>query len=444
MSAPFTERTPDWLTVERAVARVLSGASPLPPVHLPAAEAAGLVLADEVVATATLPPHDNSAMDGYAVRAADLVGASDDAPVALTVVGHTTPGPPIDRTVGSGEAIRITTGAPVPGGADSVVRVEDTDREAEDGIVLIRSERDRGRNVRPAGRDLRPGDVVAHAGDLLTPGVLGITVAAATDEISVRPRPSVTVLTTGDELAGPDRLDAVRRGDAIADLNGPMLGAAVLAAGGVPQLEPPAPDELDALTDRLDRARDTDLLITVGGASMGTGDLVKRALDRLGFELDFWRVEMRPGSPFGFGWLPRDGRPPLPVCSLPGNPASAFVTFELFARPLLRRLAGLARIHRPTVVARAAETLPANPRLVMFPRVRLEGDDGGILHVRPAGDQSSGLVHSLAQANALAVIPPSPAPLEAGTQVRVIVLDDGGAGSAEAEWLAPLSADGAG
>ncbi len=442
VSAPFTDRTPDWLTVERAIARVLGGADPLSPLHLSPTSAAGLVLAEDVVATATLPPHDNSAMDGYAVRASDLPGASVETPVSLRVVGHATPGPPIDREVRSGEAIRITTGAPVPPGADSIVRVEDTDREAVDGTVEIHSERDTGRNVRPAGRDLRPGDVVARAGQLLTPGVLGVTVAAATELVVVHPRPHVTILTTGDELAGPDRLDEVRRGDAIADLNGPMLAAAVQAAGGIPRLQPAAPDDLEVLGERLDQARDTDLLITVGGASMGTGDLVKRALDRLGFELDFWRVNMRPGSPFGFGLLPREGGTPLAVCSLPGNPASAFVTFELFARPLIRKLAGRADLHRPTVVALASETLPGNPRLTMFPRVRLETDEAGFPSVRRAGDQSSGLVHSLAQANALAVVPPSDHPVEAGTPLRVLVLDDTGGGAPHPAWLEPVDVDG--
>lgn len=441
MAAPFADRAADWLSVEDALSRVLDGAVPLPAVGRAPDAADGLVLAGEVAATATLPPHDNSAMDGYAVRADDLGGATPDTPVRLRVIGHALPGPPTPLVVGVGEAVRITTGAPVPGGADSVVRVEHTDREAMEGVVEVRDPGDAGRNVRPAGRDLRVGDVVARAGDVLLPGLVGIVSAAAVDEVRVHPRPDVTLLTTGDELAGLDALDRVRSGDAIPDTNGPMLAAAVRAAGGVPRREPPAPDDLDALVARLERARETDLLVTVGGASMGTGDLVKRALDRLGFELDFWRVQMRPGSPFGFGRLPRGGRSPLPVCSLPGNPASAFVTFELFVRPLVRRLAGHPDLFRTSVVALAAESLPAHPRLTLFPRVVLESDDAGFPHLRSAGEQNSGLVHTLARAHGLAVVPPTEGEVAAGTPLRVLLLDDGPAGAREPEWLASALAE---
>ena len=442
MPAPFEDLEADWLSVEAALARVLAGSDPIPPLAVRPADALGRVLAADVQARATLPPHDNSAMDGYAVRAADVRGATSESPVTLRVVGHAVPGPPIDAVVDPGTAVRITTGGPVPRGADSVVRVEHTDREAREGVVTVHDGGDAHRNVRPAGRDLRPGDVVAHAGERLSAGRIGIVAAAGADAVSVHPAPRVAVVATGDELAGPDEFDRVLAGDAVPEVNGPMLSAAVNAAGGDARTGPAAPDDLEALTARLEGELDADLLVTIGGASMGTGDLVKRALDRLGFALDFWRVTMRPGSPFGFGHVPRDGARPLPVCSLPGNPSSAFVTFELFVRPLVRRLAGHARIHRPTVEARAGEALASHPRNTMFPRVTLRRDPSGVLHAHSAGDQTSGLVHTLARADGLAVVPPSDHPVAPGDSLRVLVLDDEFGASVEADWLGPIDRGG--
>ncbi len=442
MSAPFEDLEADWLSVESALTRVLAGADPLEAIDLVPTEALGLVLAADVTARALLPAHDNSAMDGYAVRARDVRGAHPDAPVRLAVVGHAVPGPPIAVTVTSGQAVRITTGGPVPPGADSVVRVEHTDREVEPGTVEIRDDGDVGRNVRPAGRDLRPGDVVARRGERLDPGRIGIVAAAGARSVAVHPPPRVSVVATGDELAGPDELDRVLAGDAVPEVNGPILSAAVEAAGGVPRTGPAVPDDLDALVARLEAELDADLLVTIGGASMGTGDLVKRALDRLGFRLDFWRVRMRPGSPFGFGYIDRPGAPnggrPLPVCSLPGNPSSAFVTFELFVRPLLRRLAGRVRAHRPSVDAVAGEVFVAHPSNTMFPRVTLTRDADGTLRAHSAGDQTSGLVHTLARAHGLAVVHPSDHAVEAGDRLRVLALDDDFGAAEAAAWLRPI------
>mgnify|MGYP001093495529 CR=1 FL=1 len=438
MTAPFENLEPDWLTVEVALQRILGTAQPLPAISLAPGDGGGRILAEDVASRLTLPPYDNSAMDGYAVRASDLAGATAESPVQLDVVGHAAPGPPVGEVVGPGQAIRITTGGPLPDGADCVVRVEDTDREARPGIVVVLDDRDAGRHVRPAGRDIERGMVVAHAGQLLDPGRIGIVAAAGVAEVFIHPGPAVAVVATGDELAGPHEQERLRSGDAIPDVNGPMIAAAVQASGGTALERRPAPDRLEALVDRIERSMDADVLVTIGGASMGTGDLVKRALDRLDFELDFWRVMMRPGSPFGFGRIPREGRRPLLVASLPGNPSSAFVTFELFVRPLLRRLAGHEKVHRPALDVIAGEELPTHPRYVMFPRVTLAGDDHGRLRARSAGDQTSGLVHTLARADGLAVVHPSELPVKAGDPLRVLHLDrDGGAG-ASAEWLEPL------
>jgi molybdopterin molybdotransferase len=438
VAASFEDLEADWLSVEAALARVLEDAAPLPAIHVPPAGAHRRVLAADVKARATLPAHDNSAMDGYAVRGDDVRGASADAPVRLEVVGHAVPGPPIDVTVSAGQAVRITTGGPLPAGADSVVRVEHTDRESTPGVVEITDDGDAGRNIRPAGRDLRPGDVVARSGERLDPGRLGIVISAAVETVPVHPRPRVAVVATGDELAGPHDLARVLAGEAVPDVNGPMLSAAVEAAGGEARTGPAARDDLDALVARLDSELDADLLVTIGGASMGTGDLVKRALDRLGFRLDFWRVTMRPGSPFGFGHIHREGARPLPVCSLPGNPSSAFVTFELFVRPLVRRLAGSTRIHRASIDAVAGESFAAHPRNTMFPRVTLDRVGGEVFDVRSAGDQTSGLVHTLARAQGLAVIHPSDRPVAAGDPLRVLMLDDEFGAAEDATWIRPI------
>jgi molybdopterin molybdotransferase len=438
VSAPFESLEPDWLDLREAITRVVAAGAPPPPISLTPLEALGFVLAEEVRARAALPPHDNTAMDGYAVRGADVRSASRESPVELRVVAHATPGPATLRPVETGEAIRITTGAPIPPGADSVIRVEDTDREATSGIVRILDARDIGRHIRPAGRDLAAGEIVGAPGDRIDPGTIGVLVGAGAREVEVHPKPTVAIVTTGDELVDAGAFDRVIAGDGIPDTNGPLLAAAAAEAGATPRIGPAVADDIDALIARFERELDADVLITVGGASMGTGDLVKRALDRIGFELDFWRVKLRPGSPFGLGRIPRPGRSPLPVLSLPGNPASAFVTFQLFARPLLMRLAGHTAIHRPGAVAVAAEPFAANPRLTMLPRVVLETDAAGVLHARSAGDQTSGLVRTLALADGLAVLPPADAPTPPGSPVRVLLHTGDGADAESPDWLDPI------
>lgn len=429
MTAPgspdFEVRTADWLEAAEAQRRILDACPAAEAERIPLSEALGRALAEDLHADALLPPWDNAAMDGYAVRGEDMAGASPAHPVVLRVRGLVraggAPAPPLEP----GEAIRIMTGAPVPEGADSVVRVEDTDAEGEAGRVRILRDRDVGGNVRPGGQDLRPGDLVFRRGDPIHPGAVGVLAALGRSHVFVGRRPLVAILTTGDELRSPDRYEEVRAGAGIPESNGPMLAAAVAAAGGIPRLGPIVPDDPDALVAAIRQAGDADLLVTVGGASMGEADLVKRALDRLGFRLDFWRVRMRPGSPFSFGWLPV-GQGEQPVFGLPGNPASAFVTFEVLVRPFLLKRAGHTRIHRPVVTCQAAEELRGTRR-ALFSRVRIEpGEPLPRIHL--SGPQGSGLVRGLASAEGLAMIP-SGATLAAGDPVRVMLLDPGPAAS---------------
>jgi molybdopterin molybdotransferase len=381
----------------------------------------GRALAEDVVADATLPPWANSAMDGFAVRRADVVGASLEAPRRLDVVGRVRAGERSERTVGRDQAMRIMTGAPLPPGADSVVRVEDTDGESTLGVVLVRNDRDAGENVRPAGQDMRRGERLLEKGHTISAGTVGVLAATGRADALVSRRPTVAVLTTGDELRGPERFMDVRSGNGVPDSNGPMLAAMVAGAGALPQRLDTARDDATHLHERIQEAGEADALITIGGASMGEADLVKRVLDELDYRPGFWRVRMRPGSPVGFGWLPR-GERLQPVLSLPGNPTSAFVTFEVLFRPLLLRMAGHTRTSRRVVTARAAEPIRAPARLTYFLRVSIEESPGG-LAARLTGPQGSGLVSGLARAGGLAVIDEDSTGVAEGDPVTVLLLD---------------------
>jgi molybdopterin molybdotransferase len=422
-SARFPEKEADWLEVREAMERTLGSAQPLPAEKVGLPDAEGRALAESVVADATLPPWDNSAMDGYAVRGAEIAGATPEAPVVLPVTGVVRAGGDWDTKLGPGEAVRIMTGAPIPSGADTVIRVEDTDREETDGRVRVFTDRDRGRHVRSAGQDMRSGTTLFEAGQSIFPGAVGVLAAAGRAHVTVHRRPRVAILTTGDELRSAERYDEVRAGAGVPESNGPMLAAMVRAAGAEPILVGPAADDPADLQRRIQAGRAADVLVTVGGASMGEADLVKRVLSEMGFTLDFWRVRMRPGSPISFGWLPT-GERSQPVFGLPGNPSSAFVTFELFVRPFVLRLAGHRRIRRRTVPCRADERFDTPAALTYFQRVRLEAQ-GGEIRASLTGPQISGLVTGLARADGLAVVPPTRASVEPGELVDVMLLDTG-------------------
>jgi molybdopterin molybdotransferase len=289
-------------------------------------------------------------------------------------------------------------------------------------VVRVLDDRDAGQNIRPAGQDMRRGEQLLARGHSITPGTVGVLAATGRATALVHRRARVAVLTTGDELRDPDRFDEVRSGRGVPNSNGPMIAAMVAAAGGEPVVLGNAVDDPAALRSRLESAADADVLVTLGGASMGEADLVKRVLDGMGYGPDFWRVRMRPGSPFGFGWLPRGSRR-QPVFTLPGNPTSAFVTFEVFVRPFLRRLAGHAETSRRRVVCRAAEPIRAPARLTYFLRVELTGS-GRDTRARLTGPQGSGLVSGLARARGLAVIDEEVPGVEEGEEVVVMLIED--------------------
>jgi molybdenum cofactor synthesis domain-containing protein len=409
------------IPLDDAVAHVLAGCRALPPVRMPVSlEAVGCVLAADVVAREPVPPFANTAMDGYAIRAADVAAV----PVTLPVVAEVAAGHPAPRPLRPGEAMRIFTGAPMPEGADAVVMVERTERRDGGTAVEIQLSVDPGNHVRAVGEDLHAGQRVFGAGDELTPARLGVLASLGIDEVEAHPRPRVGVMSTGDELVvGPDPLQPGQ----IRDSNRPAL-LALVARGGFDAVDlGRVPDDEAAIAAGLERGAATcDAILTSGGVSMGDIDLVRVVLDRMG-KMRWMQVAIRPAKPLAFGVIRAgDGRRRVPVFGLPGNPVSSLVSFELFARPGLRRLAGQPhpRLHRPRLTATADEALARRPDgKVHLVRVVATAGERGVLHVRSSGGQGSHQLAAMARANALAVVPDGDG-VRLGGQVEVILLEE--------------------
>jgi len=404
-------------SVQEASERILGAIRALAAEPIPLRDALGRVLAEDVHSPIEHPPWDNSSMDGYAVRADDVRSATAQAPITLRVTDTVRAGQLPSTDVQPGTAVRIMTGAPIPRGADSVVRVEDTD--GGERQVEIRDGRDAGRNVRPRGEDLRVGGLAVARGTVLGPAQIGVLASVGCATIQVHRRPRVAVLSSGDELVDVDRFDAVRRGEKIVSSNSYTLVNSVRAAGGEAVDLGTVPDDPAAYTERLAGARGCDLLITSGGVSVGAFDFTKDVLRSLGAELHLWRVAMRPGAPVGFGTLGD-----LPWLGLPGNPVSALVTFELFARPVIRRQRGETRIFRRTVQVRVRDEVSIQAPLTHFMRAIIEWQRDGAW-ARLTGPQGSGLLTSMARADALLVVPPDRPTIRAGESARAMLLGDG-------------------
>ena len=396
---------------------MLAGVRALATEEIPLGHALGRVLARDVVSPVSLPPWNNASMDGFAVHAEDVRGASSVRPVHLAVTSTIAAGAHSPREVGRGEAARIMTGAPLPPGPDTVIRVEDTD--GGESVVTILDDRDAGRNIRLLGEDVRADRVVMRAGTLLGAAHVGVLASVGCAAPVVHRRPRVAILATGDELVELDRFSEVMTGARIVSSNSYALAAAVMQAGGEPVSLGIAPDDPVALARCLRAAEGCDLVLTSGGVSVGDFDYTRRVVETLGGTLSLWRVRMRPGAPLGFGTL--FGSPWL---GLPGNPVSALVTFELFGRPLVRSLAGHARPHRRTIAVTLGDAVRLGAPLTHFLRVVLEGDDGrGLPIARLTGAQSSGMLTSMSSADALLVVPPSPQDVPAGATLRALLLD---------------------
>jgi len=394
------------LSVEEALEAILSRISVLGTERLDVLASLGRVLAEPIVSRREIPPWANSSMDGYAVRAEDT-----RAGVTLSVVGRVEAGALPSRAVARGEAMRIFTGAPLPPGADSVVPQEDV--EATNGRVTLSGVVERAAYVRPAGEDVRVGDRVLEPGIRLSAAEVGLLATLGHAQVTVYRRPRVAILSTGNELAdlgtepGPGQ---------IPNTNTYSLMAQVVETGGEPISLGVAPDRLEAIEERVRRARDADVVLSSAGVSVGELDLVREAFTRAGAELHLWKVSMRPGKPITFGSL--GGRP---VFGLPGNPVSAMVTFELFVRPALLKMSGRSRLTRPRLRARALAPIPNPGSRRGYLRVQLEATKDGSLGARLTGEQGSAILRSMIAADGLAVVPPDTT-IEPGQSTDVIVL----------------------
>lgn len=402
-------------SVEELVQRVVASVAPLRDFPLPLMEAQGMAIAEDVVAEVALPPFDNSAMDGYAVRAVDVAGASEESPVHLPVVGEISAGRAAHLALSPGTAVKIMTGAPVPAGADAVVPYEWTDR----GVVQVRITRApvEGANVRRAGEAVRHGDLIVEHGTVLGPRHLGLLASVGRSTVRSRPRPRVVVISTGSELRDPG---TPLGHDSIYDGNSYLLAAAARQAGATAYRVGIVPDDVrsftEALSDQLVRA---DLVITSGGVSEGDYDVVKEALGGLG-TVWFGQVAMQPGKPQGFGVVGEDA---VPIFCLPGNPVSAYVSFETFVLPALRTMMGKSPASRPTRRARLTDPITSTVGKRQFVRGRFGTDRGGAF-VTPVGGHGSHMIGDLASSNALVVVEEDVAGVSAGEMVQVLCLDE--------------------
>jgi molybdopterin molybdotransferase len=402
---------PALLPVDAALKSVLAATRSLGTERVPVAEALGRVLGQDVVATRDIPPWDNSSVDGYAVRAADVASAAPDRPVTLTVIEEIPAGLMPTNTVTSGTAARIMTGAPMPPGADAVVMVEDT--SLDNDRALMRAAAEPGESVRRRGQDVREGTVVIPGGQRLRPAEVGMVASLGHAAVTVGRRPRVGILATGDELID---LGESERPDRIYNVNSYAVAAQVCEAGGVPVVMGIARDTPSSLRAALDGLDGLDALIVCGGVSVGKFDFVKDVLTELGMVMQFWRVAMKPGSPMAFGSV--SGRP---VFGLPGNPVSSMVTFEVFVRPALLRMAGAAGVDRPSLVAELVEPIDKAPGKTHFIRARV-WRNGSRLCTTSTGSQDSGVLTSMVKADGLIVLSQDAGRVEAGTLVDVRLL----------------------
>jgi molybdopterin molybdotransferase len=405
--SPTSARAADrLLTVDEALERILARVSPLAPRNVPLLDAVGRTLAEDIVAAGDIPPFRNSAMDGYAVRGADVASAH----ASLRVVGAVAAGGVPDRAVGAGEAMRIMTGAPMPDGADTIVRVEDTDNG--DRLVTVTAATPAGTSVRQAGEDMKRGTTVLTKGTTLRPAEVGLLASLGHPKPLVIARPRVAVLSTGDEIV--DVTEEPGPGQ-IRDANRYSVGAAIWAAGCGPWLRPVVRDTPDELRRALTDAMDADAVVTSGGVSVGDHDWVKPVVSELG-SIDLWAIAIRPGRPLAFGEL-RAGDRRVPIFGLPGNPVSALLTFELFVRPALLRMSGRTKVHRPRAQARLLDDVDKPKGLRFFARGIY---DEGAGTVRLTGPQGSGILRSMSLADCLIDLPDEGKRVDAGSVVTVI------------------------
>jgi len=404
------------LRVGEASERILAEIRALASEKVPLRAALGRVCAEEILATVTMPPWSNSSMDGYAVRSADITAVMKGEPVTLRVVGTIAAGDRAESPLKRGQAMRIMTGAPVPGGADTVIRKEDTDGGS--AKVQIRDARDVWKNIRQAGEDFQRGDVLGRRGTPIRPALIGVLASTGIGKVNVFRRPRVALISSGNELVDIDDFDDVVAGRRIVSSNSYTLDALTRVAGGVPVDLGIAADTKASLRKKLEAAGGCDLIITSAGVSVGDLDHTRDVFAALGGKQIFWKVRMRPGAPLAFGLL--NG---VPWIGVSGNPVSAMVSFELFVRPALRKMQGHTSFFRRTVTVTLEEEVKIAAKLTHFLRAWVSRREDGTLTARLTGLQSSGALTSMAKANALLIVPETSQTVAKGAQLKALLLD---------------------
>jgi len=404
------------ISVEQALEKVLSYVAVLGEEECPILDCPGQVLAEDIYSSINVPPLDNTAMDGYAMRSRDTLGASQQSPQLLQIIDTLPAGSIPKKKVTTGTAVRIMTGAPIPAGADSVVKFEDTDESQRKGNITeigILHEVKAGTNIRRAAEDIAQGSLVLTAGTVIRPSEVGVLASLGRSTVKVIRRPVVAILATGNELV--DINQPLPPGK-IYNSNSYGVAAQVRRYGGIPRIIGVSLDTEDSLMAKLRMALDSDMLITTGGVSMGDYDVVKDILAREG-EIVFWQVRMKPGKPLAFGRIKE-----IPHLGLPGNPVSSMITFELFARPAILKMLGKKDLAKPTIEAIIENPVVNNDGRRIFARAVVEKRNGQYF-ARLTGPQGSGILTSMTLANGLVIVPEDKADVAAGDTVQVMMLD---------------------
>jgi molybdopterin molybdotransferase len=401
------------ISYEEALRNILEAISPLGVEKVNILDALGRVIGEDICAGRSIPPKNNSAMDGYALRAGDTAGASPEHPVRLEVVEDIPAGVVPQKRIGPGQAARIMTGAPIPEGADAVLRMEDTKKDGTRVAIFVAVEK--GRDIRYQGEDVRQGEAVIARGDVIRPAEIGMLASLGRSFIFVHQRPTVAIVSTGDELVDIDETSSPWK---IINSNGYSLAALVKECGATPMQMGIARDKREDLIATFRAAMRADLIVSSGGVSVGDYDLVKEIMKEVGNQMQFWRVAMRPGRPLAFGVLEN-----IPLLGLPGNPVSSMVSFQQFVRPAILKMLGHKNLFRRTVRARLAEGVEKTRGFRHFIRAQIRRDADGYVVVT-TGEQGSGILKSMVRANGLIVIPEEADLVRAGEMVTVQLLDD--------------------
>jgi len=399
------------IQVQEALDQILSQIEFKGVEKIPLDQALGRVLAEDIISRINNPPLDNSAMDGYALIAEDIQSATPENPIKLEMVEEIAAGYTAKRVLRPGQTMRIMTGAPIPTGANAVLMQEDTQKDGNSILCLDKA--DVEENIRQAGEDVKVGDQVIKKGTTLTPAHIGMLAVVGRSQIAVGQRPVVSILSTGDEVL---ELDETPEGPQIFNSNGHMLAAQIKSAGGIPIYLGIAKDTEKALMEKFEWALKADIVVSSGGVSVGDYDLVKASLKKMGQDMLFWKVAMKPGKPLAFGHIDK-----IPIFGLPGNPVSSFVSFEQFVRPSLRKVLGCSDLSHKTVQAKLTRTIKKKAGRLHFLSAIVSWTDGEYT-VTPAGEQGSGILKSAANANGLLVFPLEDEKIEEGQQVAVQLL----------------------